>query len=170
MSNPNLDSPRRFFILHWVSLALSVSGAVMLLLGRGHYSIDVVLAYYVSTRLWWVYHSLANNTSLRYTRGYLLAFRLFFIGLWGGITFWVSCGGGGYLPSGRGKFPVRCLKNTASHFPELGESGSASGCFVARDQQKQLKTSNSDIGNRRNFEKSYSKTYKYNSASDIEFW
>jgi len=58
-------SPRRFFILHWLSLGLSVTGVLMLLLGRGHYSIDIVLAYYVTTRVWWVYHSLANNTSLR---------------------------------------------------------------------------------------------------------
>ena len=44
---------------------MSVTGVVMLLLGRGHYSVDVVLAYYITTRLWWVYHSVANNKAVR---------------------------------------------------------------------------------------------------------
>jgi len=39
-------------------------GIVVLLLARGHYSIDVVIAYWITTRLWWVYHTLANNPAL----------------------------------------------------------------------------------------------------------
>jgi shingomyelin synthase len=37
---------------------------ITLLLGRGHYSIDVVIAYWITTRLWWTYHTLANNFGL----------------------------------------------------------------------------------------------------------
>merc|ERR1719508_283123 len=31
-------SPRRFFLLHWLSLCTSVAGVILLLLARGHYS------------------------------------------------------------------------------------------------------------------------------------
>jgi len=58
-------SPRRFFLLHWVSWATSVCGVIMLLIARGHYSIDVLVAYWVSTRMWWLYHTLANNGNLK---------------------------------------------------------------------------------------------------------
>ncbi|XP_023335720.1 phosphatidylcholine:ceramide cholinephosphotransferase 1 [Eurytemora carolleeae] len=40
----------------------------MLLIARGHYSIDCILAYYVTTRMWWIYHTLAHNNILK-TRG-----------------------------------------------------------------------------------------------------
>ena len=33
-------------------------------MARGHYSVDVVLAYYVTTRVWWVYHTLAAQPAL----------------------------------------------------------------------------------------------------------
>merc|ERR1719445_1115173 len=58
-------SPRRFILLHWASFLVSTCGVIFLLLGRGHYSIDVILAYFVTTRIWWIYHTLANNSTLR---------------------------------------------------------------------------------------------------------
>jgi shingomyelin synthase len=58
-------SPRRFLLLHWASFFTSVGGVIFLLLARGHYSIDVVVAYYVTTRLWWIYHTLAHNQQLK---------------------------------------------------------------------------------------------------------
>ena len=51
-------------LLHWASFFTSVGGVVFLLLARGHYSIDVIVAYYVTTRLWWIYHTLAHNQQL----------------------------------------------------------------------------------------------------------
>merc|ERR1719458_1280972 len=60
-----LDSPRRFILLHWASFLAALCGVIFLLLARGHYTIDVLLAYYVSSRLWWVYHTLAHNDSLK---------------------------------------------------------------------------------------------------------
>ena len=62
---PFSDSPRRFKLLHWISFLTSLCGVVFLLLARGHYTIDVILAYYVTTRLWWSYHTLAHNNTLR---------------------------------------------------------------------------------------------------------
>jgi len=58
-------SPRRFFLLHWVSLATSLAGVILLLLARGHYSIDVIIAYWITTRLWWLYHTMAHHTALK---------------------------------------------------------------------------------------------------------
>merc|ERR1711974_154936 len=51
--------------LQTVCLLLSVLGVTFLLLGRGHYTIDVVVAYYITTRLWGLYHLLAENKDLQ---------------------------------------------------------------------------------------------------------
>jgi len=58
-------SPRRFLLLHICSFLLTVAGVVMLLISRGHYSIDVLIAYWVTSRVWWTYHTLANNQVLK---------------------------------------------------------------------------------------------------------
>lgn len=34
------------------------------MLARGHYSIDVVVAYWITTRLWYIYHTMTNNGAL----------------------------------------------------------------------------------------------------------
>ena len=36
----------------------------MVLLAHGHYTVDILIAYYVTTRLFWTYHTLANNSLL----------------------------------------------------------------------------------------------------------
>ena len=59
------DSPKSWFLLHWASLCTTISGVVMLLLARGHYSIDVLIAYWITTRIWWLYHTMANNITLK---------------------------------------------------------------------------------------------------------
>ena len=38
---------------------------LIFLLCRGHYSIDVLVAYWVSSRLWWIYHTLATQAALK---------------------------------------------------------------------------------------------------------
>ena len=40
-------------------------GICSLVVARGHYSIDVLLAYFVTSRLWWIYHTMANNNNLK---------------------------------------------------------------------------------------------------------
>ena len=49
---------------------MAVAGVVLLLLSRGHYSIDCLLAYWVTSRVWWTYHTLACNTSLQEQGGH----------------------------------------------------------------------------------------------------
>lgn len=70
-------SPKRngWYLLHYASFCLSVAGVVFLLLARGHYSVDVVIAYWITTRIWWIYHTMCNNGNLlkdhRNKRNYL---------------------------------------------------------------------------------------------------
>jgi len=54
-------SPRDFRLLHWFSFLLFVCGISSLLAGRGHYTIDVILGYWVITRVWAAYHSLTHR-------------------------------------------------------------------------------------------------------------
>ena len=58
-------TPRHWWPLHGVSLLAAVTGVVMVLVARGHYTVDVLIAYYVTTRLFWVYHTMANNQTLK---------------------------------------------------------------------------------------------------------
>lgn len=37
----------------------------MVLISHGHYTIDVIIAYYVTTQLWYIYHTMANNAQLK---------------------------------------------------------------------------------------------------------
>jgi len=62
---------RKFHLLfHLTSLMIAVTGVVLLLLSRGHYSIDCLLAYWVTSRVWWTYHTLANNNNLQEQGGH----------------------------------------------------------------------------------------------------
>ena len=59
------DTPERYYPVHWVSLLTSVTGVVFLLLARGHYTIDIILAYGLTYWLWITYHTLANYPCLK---------------------------------------------------------------------------------------------------------
>ncbi len=52
-------------MLHWIVWINAIIGVTLLMMARGHYSIDVIVAYYITTRLWYLYHSMANHTSLQ---------------------------------------------------------------------------------------------------------
>ncbi|KAM6949256.1 phosphatidylcholine:ceramide cholinephosphotransferase 2-like [Aplochiton taeniatus] len=58
-------SPRHMWYYHWLCWLLSVSGVVCILLGHEHYSIDVVIGYFVTSRIFWWYHTMANTHALR---------------------------------------------------------------------------------------------------------
>ncbi|XP_053697690.1 phosphatidylcholine:ceramide cholinephosphotransferase 1-like isoform X2 [Sabethes cyaneus] len=63
-------SPKKFWIVHWIAWSASLTGIIMVLLAHGHYTIDVLIAYYVTTRLFWTYHTLANNSLLLKQNGH----------------------------------------------------------------------------------------------------
>jgi len=54
-----------FSLLRWFCFFLFLTGVSALLLGRGHYSIDVLLGYWITTRTWAMYHTMANNNILK---------------------------------------------------------------------------------------------------------
>ncbi|XP_050687135.1 phosphatidylcholine:ceramide cholinephosphotransferase 2-like isoform X2 [Eriocheir sinensis] len=58
-------TPRRWWLLHWCFALLAVTGVVMVLIARGHYTVDCIIAYYITTRIFYIYHTLANNANLK---------------------------------------------------------------------------------------------------------
>lgn len=60
-----LDSPKRCLLIHWLTGLMALVGVIMVLVAHGHYTVDVLIAYYVTTRLWYIYHTLANNINLK---------------------------------------------------------------------------------------------------------
>ncbi|XP_064881220.1 phosphatidylcholine:ceramide cholinephosphotransferase 2-like [Oncorhynchus nerka] len=58
-------SPKKMWWYVWLCWLLSVVGVVCILIGHEHYSIDVVFAYFVTSRLFWWYHTMANTQALR---------------------------------------------------------------------------------------------------------
>uniref|UniRef100_A0A8I6AUC3 Sphingomyelin synthase 2 n=1 Tax=Rattus norvegicus TaxID=10116 RepID=A0A8I6AUC3_RAT len=59
------DSPRHFWWYHLVCWLLSAAGIVCILVAHEHYTVDVIIAYYITTRLFWWYHSMANEKNLK---------------------------------------------------------------------------------------------------------
>lgn len=58
-------SPKRFRWYHWFCWSLSAAGIFCILLAHDHYTVDVVVAYFITTRLFWWYHTMANQQSLK---------------------------------------------------------------------------------------------------------
>ncbi|KAF7629156.1 PAP2_C domain-containing protein [Meloidogyne graminicola] len=59
-------SPRRWIPLHFLAFFFSSLGVLSLLFSRGHYSIDVIIAYWITTRIFWYYHTLADFPDFRH--------------------------------------------------------------------------------------------------------
>ncbi|XP_061664210.1 phosphatidylcholine:ceramide cholinephosphotransferase 2-like isoform X2 [Syngnathoides biaculeatus] len=58
-------SPRWMCWYQWICWLLSASGVLCILVAHEHYSIDVLVGYFVTTRLFWWYHTMANTHALR---------------------------------------------------------------------------------------------------------
>ena len=59
-----LDTPQSLSMLHISVWILNMFGLFFILGAHEHYSIDVFVAFYISSRLFLYYHSLANNKVL----------------------------------------------------------------------------------------------------------
>ncbi|UYV82970.1 SAMD8 [Cordylochernes scorpioides] len=57
-------TPNSMYYLHTFSWVLNLFGIFFILAAHEHYSIDVFVAFYISTRLFLYYHTLANNRAL----------------------------------------------------------------------------------------------------------
>lgn len=66
-----LDSPNKLKIVHYLAMLNAISAIIFLLMAHAHYTIDVILAYYITTRLFWTYHSLCQCTNLS-SKNYLM--------------------------------------------------------------------------------------------------
>lgn len=58
------DTPTGLYLIHTMSWVLNLFGVFFILAAHEHYSIDVFIAFYISTRLFLYYHTLANNRAL----------------------------------------------------------------------------------------------------------
>ncbi|XP_057335598.1 phosphatidylcholine:ceramide cholinephosphotransferase 2-like isoform X2 [Microplitis mediator] len=58
-------SPKRCQPVHWIAGITAFLGVIMVLIAHCHYTVDVIIAYWVTTRLWYIYHTLANNAQLK---------------------------------------------------------------------------------------------------------
>ncbi|XP_066970890.1 phosphatidylcholine:ceramide cholinephosphotransferase 2-like isoform X3 [Macrobrachium rosenbergii] len=58
-------TPRRWWLVHWCFGLLAITGVVMVLIARGHYTVDCLIAYFITTRLFYMYHTMANNATLK---------------------------------------------------------------------------------------------------------
>lgn len=58
-------TPKRFISLRIIYGLITSTGIVMLIVAHGHYTVDVIIAYFITTRLFWTYHTLANTQEFK---------------------------------------------------------------------------------------------------------
>lgn len=63
-------TPKVFFVVHWLYGLAAFAGVVMVLIAHGHYTLDVLIGYFITTRVFWIYHTMANNSFLKNNHQY----------------------------------------------------------------------------------------------------
>lgn len=52
---------RLVWLVQWLLALVAWVGVAMLMLARGHYSVDVVIAYFVTTRVWYIHNTIIQS-------------------------------------------------------------------------------------------------------------
>lgn len=63
-------TPKSYFVVHFIYGVVALVGIIMLLIAHGHYTLDVLIGYFITTRVFWMYHTMANNPSLKKSHQY----------------------------------------------------------------------------------------------------
>lgn len=71
------DTPRSWNLIHTISWVLNLFGIFFILAAHEHYSIDVFIAFYITTRLFLYYHTLANTRAYQQSRRARIWFPMF---------------------------------------------------------------------------------------------
>lgn len=71
------DTPRTWNLIHTISWVLNLFGIFFILAAHEHYSIDVFIAFYITTRLFLYYHTLANTRAYQHSRRARIWFPMF---------------------------------------------------------------------------------------------
>lgn len=70
-------TPRSWHLIHTISWVLNLFGIFFILAAHEHYSIDVFIAFYITTRLFLYYHTLANTRAYQHSRRARIWFPMF---------------------------------------------------------------------------------------------
>ncbi|XP_054456233.1 sphingomyelin synthase-related protein 1-like isoform X2 [Anoplopoma fimbria] len=70
-------TPRTWHLIHTISWVLNLFGIFFILAAHEHYSIDVFIAFYITTRLFLYYHTLANTRAYQQSRRARIWFPMF---------------------------------------------------------------------------------------------
>ncbi|XP_076021081.1 sphingomyelin synthase-related protein 1-like [Genypterus blacodes] len=70
-------TPRSWNLIHTISWVLNLFGIFFILAAHEHYSIDVFIAFYITTRLFLYYHTLANTRAFQQSRRARIWFPMF---------------------------------------------------------------------------------------------
>ncbi|XP_068579639.1 sphingomyelin synthase-related protein 1 [Cebidichthys violaceus] len=70
-------TPRTWNLIHTISWVLNLFGIFFILAAHEHYSIDVFIAFYITTRLFLYYHTLANTRAFQQSRRARIWFPMF---------------------------------------------------------------------------------------------
>ncbi|KAI5102067.1 sphingomyelin synthase-related protein 1, partial [Silurus meridionalis] len=70
-------TPSKWHILHTLAWVLNLFGIFFILAAHEHYSIDVFIAFYITTRLFLYYHTLANTQAYQHSRRARIWFPMF---------------------------------------------------------------------------------------------